>query len=318
MWKIDEFELNAGEKKQVIFHPFGMQYDIPATLICGENEGMTMLVTAQIHAGEYNGSAAVMRLAKEIDPKKLTGNLILIHCVNTSGFWQQKHRFIPEDHVNLNADYPGNENGTPGQKIAAWFVKEIFPKTDFIADLHGGGENEILAPCIFFPRAEKVTKVALEAAKAVNTKYLLASSNSIGEYGYAANYMDIPGLILERGFGCFLREEWIQGHKDSLELLMDHFGMYPLTRKIEKVKEKIYRNSEYLEADMKGVWLPAVEENQFVKRGELLGSITDFFGNVIKSYYAIEDATIIYYTAGMAVMDGDALVAYGIEKTAEE
>ena len=134
---------NKGEKKQVMFHPFELPVELPATMICGKKEGMTLLVTTQIHAGEYNGSAASIRLAREIDPEKLSGNILLFHCVNVTGFWQRKRRFVPEDRANLNANFPGKRNGTLGDQIAAWFVQEIFPHVDFIADLHGGKDNDL-------------------------------------------------------------------------------------------------------------------------------------------------------------------------------
>ena len=318
-WKVCGYELKPGEKKQVMLHPGGREYEIPATLICGSQEGRTLLITAQIHAGEYNGSAAAARLAKEIQPENLKGNVILMHCVNTSGFWQQYARFIPEDHVNLNADYPGNERGTIGQQIAAWFVKEIFPGVDFIADLHGGGMCEALSPCIFYPRAPEVTEAALAAAKTMNVRYLLASSNSVGEYGYAANYLDIPGFILECGYGGIVREEWAEQIRECMLLLLDHLGMYGMTAEYRKTyPKKIYRNTEYLESDMRGVWYPAVREDQQVRKGDLLGELGDFFGNIKKSFHALEDGTVIYYTAGMSVLEGDALVAYGLESSAEE
>ena len=348
MWKICGYELNRGEKLQVMLHPNGREYEIPTTLICGAQEGtgMTLLITAQIHAGEYNGTAAAMRLAKKIDPKKLRGNVILMHCVNTAGFWQQAPRFIPQDHTDLNMNYPGNEKGTIGQQVAAWFVKEIFPTVDFIADLHGGGMSETLAPCIFFPRAPKVRDCVLEAAKKMNVEYLIASSNSVGEYGYAANYMDIPGFILECGYGGLTREEWVQQVEECMKLLLDHFDMYLLEPPAEltvsgalskesvwelsaknsaqdlpmrkKYRKKLFEETEYLESDMRGVWYPAICENQSVKKGDLLGELGDFFGNMKKRYYAIGDGTVVYYTSGMSVLEGDALVAYGLEDSAEE
>lgn len=314
MWNINGITLQPAEKKQITLHPYDMNYDIPTTLICGKHEGMTMLVTAQIHAGEYNGSAAVMRLAESIDPEKLTGNLILMHCVNTSGFWSRKHRFIPEDRTNLNNNFPGSKMSTVGNKIAAWFVEEIFPKTDFIADLHGGKDHDLLEPCVFYPRAEKVNKLSLEAAKCLNTKYLLASSNSVGLYGYAANKMDIPGMILERGYSCVLKEEWIQGHMDSVLLLMDHFEMMKLEKEIEKPIQVDYKRSEYTTVDMRGVWQPKVVPNQKIKKGELIANVCDFFGNVKKSYYAVADGTVIYCNCGLLVEDGDEAIAYGIDE----
>lgn len=316
-WKICGYELTAGEKKQVLLRPNEGRYEIPATLICGAQEGETLLITAQIHAGEYNGSAAAARLAKLIEPEKLRGNLLLMHCVNTSGFWQQQHRFIPEDHVNLNADYPGREDGTIGQQIAAWFVRDIFPYVDFIADLHGGGMCEALAPCLFFPRTPKVRDAALAAAKAINVEHLIASSNSVGEYGYAANYMDVPGFILECGYGGVVREEWVQQIQECMELLMEHLRMYQTSAE-KNCRQKIFWESEYLEADQAGVWYPAVREGQTVQKGQLLGGVGDFFGTITKQYFASSDGTILYYTAGMCVLEGEALVAYGMQGSEEE
>ena len=34
---------NKGEKKQVMFHPFELPVELPATMICGKKEGMTSL-----------------------------------------------------------------------------------------------------------------------------------------------------------------------------------------------------------------------------------------------------------------------------------
>ena len=91
-------------------------YPMPATLICGCGKGKTVLITAGIHAGEYPAIPAVIRAAGEIQPEELNGNLIFIHCVNTSGFFKRTFGLIPEDDFNLNGQYPGKraeprENG---------------------------------------------------------------------------------------------------------------------------------------------------------------------------------------------------------------
>lgn len=314
MWNICGQELDRGAKREVVLHPNMEEYEIPTTLICGAEPGKTLLVTAQIHAGEYNGTPAVIQAAKEIDPAKLKGNLILMHCVNTSGFWKQHWRTLPEDNFNLNSDYPGQAGGTTGEKLADWFVKEVFPKTDFILDLHGGSVNEPLTPCLFFPKAEKVTEESLAAAKALDVPYLIASRAAGGEYSYAANYHDIPGLLLERGYGGYCKEEWIAGHKRNIYLLLRHLGMYESGEPEVDYEPKVYEKTVYLETETAGLWYPAVKENDKVKKGQLLGRLEDFFGNVIQRFYAEGDGVVFYYTGGLCVREGDSLVAYGLEE----
>lgn len=314
MLEIDGKVCRAGQKLQVIFKPYDMPVELPATIICGNKPGMNLLITTQIHSGEYNGSAASVRIAKEIDPEKLTGNLIIFHCVNATGFWQRKRRYVPEDMVNLNANFPGKKCGTVGHKIAAWFVEKVFPKTDFILDLHGGKDNDILETCLFYPRAKAVNKVAFEAAKKLNVKYMLASSNCVGLYGYAANHLNIPGLLVERGYGCVQREEWIKGHKDCIYLLMEHFGMYDLPYVMNHEEPINYPCSDYITFEKRGVWNPNIEINQKVKKGDVLGTLTDFFGNEIQTICAEHDGIVIYFIAGMCMLEGDEAIAIGVEE----
>lgn len=342
MWKICGYELDAGEKKQAVIgidmaglphdgkvkaEPAGFArdgvpgggYEMPATLICGSRPGKTLVVTAGIHSGEYPGIPAVIRVAGEIDAAKVSGNIILIHCVNTSGFWAKVPGRVAEDGFNLNGDYPGREDGTVGERIAAYFIREIFPQADFILDLHSGGPSERMTPCLFYPMAEKVTKAALEAAKALDIPYLLSSTATRGEYSYAANYFDVPGLLVERGgVTCCLRE-WSEAYYRDILLLLAHLGIYEkegLNR--ENCRQTVYQRTIYLTSEETGIWYAAIEENQPVRQGQLLGRVEDFYGNLLREYLAEEDGRVFYYTSGLSVKPGDALVAYGLESSIAE
>ena len=313
MWSICGYNLEPGEKKQVIITPNVPGYEMPATLIAGAKEGKTVLISAQIHSGEYPGTPAVIHIARDLDPQKLCGNLILIHCVNTSGFWAKSNARIPEDNVNLNGDYPGDPNGTTGLKIADFFVKEIFPRLDFLCDLHSGGTTEPLTPCLFFPKAEKVTQRARAAALALDIPYPIASWNEKGECGYAAFHCDVPGLLLENGHSSRCEPEWVAFYEKNIRLLLNHLEMYALDRPIPVCKKTVYEKAVYLRADLRGLWYPEVHENMEIKKGQRLGYMEDFFGNLLKEYFAEGDGRVFYYTSALAITEGDPLVAYGLE-----
>lgn len=313
-WNICGQNIQTGEKKQLMINPGVSDYEIPATFVCGKEEGQTILVTAGIHSGEYPGIPAVIRLAKEIDPDRVTGRVLFMHCVNTSGFKAKSPAALPEDGFNLNHDYPGDENGTTGQRIAAFFIRDIFPAVDFIIDLHSGGDMEPLTPCLFFPAAagEEVRAVSLNAAKATNIPYLIASRAATGEYSYAAT-MGIPGLLLERGHSNFCKEQWVKAYYDDIRLLLDHLEVYVQQERPAVCAKEIYEKTVYLTADQSGLWYPEIEEDQQVAKGQLLGRLEDFFGNPVKEFYAEETGRVFYYTSGLSVNTGDPLAAYGLE-----
>ena len=328
-WSICGEALRPGEKRQTVLRvpmdgldvPVSVPgapparekgYPIPATLIRGAEPGKTLLVSASIHSGEYVGIPAVIREARELDPARMRGNVIFLHCVNTSGVLSHHYRLVPEDGFNLNGGYPGRSDGTAGERIAAWFVREIFPRVDFILDLHGGSPEEVMTPLFFFPHAERVRALSLAAARATNVPYALESYARGGEYSYAANAFGIPGLLLERGNGLYCTEEEIRAERDDIRLLMEHLGICPAGEGIfdRSLRRRTFRETIYLESGVQGLWYPAVKRDTDVRKGDLLGVVEDYFGRPLAEYRAEADARVLYHTLGLAVNPGDALVAY--------
>lgn len=316
MWTICGHTLHPGEKKQAMLSLSG--YEIPVNLICGAQPGKTVLITAQIHSGEYPGTPAVIRVAKEIDPKRLCGNLLMLPCVNTSGFWARSDAKVPEDGFNLNGDYPGKAGGTPGERIADYFVTEIFPHVDFILDLHSGGQQEPLVSCLFFVGNEAVREESLEAARALDIPYLIQSYAAKGEYSYAATQHNIPGLLLERGSCGYCRPEWVRDYVRDVHLFLQHRGMYQFGEPTMVCPKTIYPKTVYLKAKERGLWYPLVAEGGNVKKGQLLGHTEDLWGNLLREYYAEGDGTVFYYTCGLSAVEDVPLVAYGLSEFAQE
>ena len=121
---------------------------IPLTIINGENDGPTLLITAGIHGGEYPGIAAAMELGRDIEPEHVTGCLIMMHPVNIQGFWARREMIVPEDGKNLNRVFPGDPTGTLADKTAYLISNNFFPIADFYVDMHSGDIHESLHPYV--------------------------------------------------------------------------------------------------------------------------------------------------------------------------
>ena len=60
-----------------------------------------------------------------------------------------------------------------------------------------------------------------------------------------------------------------------------------------------------------GIYWTAYNKGKTIKKGEKLGEISDYFGNIIDTYYAEFDSTVLYNTVAYSVSKGSSLVAYG-------
>src|SRR5438128_7915894 len=116
--------------------------------IAGEASGPTVLVTAGIHAAEYTGIEAAIRLGRGTDPKHVRGILLVIPLLNRPGFYERSVYVNPEDGDNLNRVFPGDPKGKWGERFAHRVLTEIVTKCDHSIDLHACDPVEDLVPFV--------------------------------------------------------------------------------------------------------------------------------------------------------------------------
>ena len=306
-------QIQQGETFQGMVEVPGTQYQTPVTVINGNRPGKTLYISAGIHGGEYPGVAAVARMAAKLLPEQLCGAVIFLHCVNYSGMLSMTDAVLPEDGQNLNRDFPGNAEGTLGQRIMAWLAKELLPQADFVVDLHSGGAYEPLTPCLFFPAAagRQVRQLAEEATKVVDIPYCIASGAGDGSYSWAAS-QGIPGLLLERGGNGECPSEEVEHYCRDIHNLMIYLGLMKEKMFPRKSVRQVFEQTSYLAADCSGFWYPAIHIDQKISKGDLLGEIRDVFGKVQQRYFAAHDGIVFYHAGGLIVKAGFSnLVAYG-------
>lgn len=310
---ICQLNTKHGEKVQGFIKILDTNIEIPITLINGEKEGKTVVITAGVHGCEYPGIKTAIELADEINPKDVSGNIIIVHIVNTLGFKEKRAAIMPEDNKNILRVFPGNKNGTVSDKIAYFITNEIYSKADIYFDLHGGDLHEDLVPHIYYPaKAEdEIVEKCIEIAKYFNVNYFAKSNNTNGTFTSAAINHKIPSLLIERG-GCGLckEKEVIEYKKDMLNVLSKLNVLdYEITQ--GEVSPKEIKEAIYLDSLNEGCWTCFVSAGKFIKKGDKLGEIRDYFNNIIDTYYAEFDGIILYNTVALSVEKGSSLVAYG-------
>lgn len=310
---IQELKAKTGEKKQGFIKILDTETKMPVTIINGEKDGKTMLITAGVHGCEYPCIKTAIELAREIAPKKVTGQIIIVHPVNTQGFVGRNAAIVPEDNKNILRVFPGDKNGTISEKIAYVISNELQAKADFYLDIHGGDVHEDLLPHIYYPGAaeENVVEASIEMAKCFNVPYYVKSNTTNGTYTSAAIRKSIPSLLIERG-GCGLcKEEDVKAYKNDIINVLAYLNIleHEIIEKDFKAKE--IKEAIYLDALNDGCWTCLAKAGENIIKGQKLGEVTDYFGNIIDTYYAEFDAVVLYNTVAFSVTKNSPLVAYG-------
>ena len=108
-------------------------------------EGPTALLTGGNHGDEYEGPLALFDLARTLDPKDVSGTVIIVPAMNYPAF-RAGTRTSPIDKGNLNRSFPGRPDGTVTEKIADYFQRDLLPRADIVLDFHSGGRTLDFVP----------------------------------------------------------------------------------------------------------------------------------------------------------------------------
>ena len=304
-----ETEILPGQRKTVRI-PVPNAEPAEAHVFCGARPGKTLVLTAGVHGCEYVGIETLRRLARELNPAALAGNVVLVPLINTGGFLAGVKQLVPEDGVNLNRAFPGDENGSLTYRLAFALERALYPAADLLADLHGGDHNQALTPLVFFPTAgaEDVNKASLAAAKCLSVPYRVRSVADNGLYSWAVQ-RGVPALLIERGCAGRWSEREVAGCREDIASLLRHLGILsgenPVRRQTEIVE------AVYEDAALDGFWYPQADAGDEVCQNALLGYVETFGGRRAQEVRARFDGTVLYDTFALGVRAGDPLVAYG-------
>lgn len=300
----------AGQKLQGYLPVLGCDFELPITLINGAKEGKTVVITGGTHGGEYPGIETSIRIAKELDPQKVQGQIAVVHPVNIPAFFAKTQYVGPHDGKNLNREYPGKALGTVTERIAYTISSLLFTQADFYMDLHGGDIHEDLTPFVFYSKAgsEENAEYAKAAASVMGIEFVIPSSSDNGAFGCAAK-MGVPAILAEIG-GCGLWSEaqvqiYLAGVRNILRFLKVIDGEV-----VDLGAVKVLPPMAGLNAEQTGCWYPEVALKETVKTGQKIGEIRDCFGKVLGEYYAPQDGIILYVIRSLAINVGDPLLAF--------
>src|SRR5690606_7085540 len=156
--------------------------------------GITLGLTAALHGNELNGIPVIQRLFREIDVKKLKGNIIGIPVLNVPSLVRKKRRFI--DGTDLNHIMPGKEEGNVSQVYAYRVFHAIVKNFDYLIDLHTASFGRVNS---YYIRADMEIKSTRTMALLQNAQIIVHNPPNDGTLRGAAEDLGIAAITVEVG-----------------------------------------------------------------------------------------------------------------------
>jgi predicted deacylase len=285
----------------------GVPVSTPVLVVNGALPGPTLCLTAAVHGDELNGIEMVRRVMHNLVPSKLAGSVIGVPIVNVQGF-RRGSRYLP-DRRDLNRYFPGNPNGSAAARIAHSFFTNVITKCDALVDLHTGSFERANLPQI---RADLRDPDVVTLTQGLGSMVILHSTPAVGTLRYAATKAGIPAVTLEAGGPSQLELNEVKHGVKGIETLVNTLGMFK-KRRFWGDPEPVYYRSSWVRADNGGILLANVSLGSTVRKGDLLGTITDPMNNARSELRSPYSGRIIGMARNQVVMPGFAAFHIGIQ-----
>ena len=291
------------------------RYEWPYIAFAGASRGPTFLVTAGIHAAEYTGIEAAIRLGRSLDPREVRGTIVIIPLLNRPGFYERSIYVNPEDNDNLNRLFPGDAKGMWGQRFAHHLLTEIVVRFEHSIDLHAGDLIEELTPFVGYRESGDATRdERMRAmANAYGAKWVV-KSGATGErpgmmYAVAAQ-RGVAAILAESGGRGLLIEEDVARHVRGVTNILRAVGS--LAGEPERVAPpRAVKSFEWLRSPVEGIFHCRVAVAQEVRTGDVVGDLTDLVGEPLATVTAPTDGVVLFSVTSPAIKKDGLLLGIG-------
>ncbi|UGU15488.1 succinylglutamate desuccinylase/aspartoacylase family protein [Sinomicrobium kalidii] len=296
---------------------------LPVTVIKGKNKGPVFSIVAGVHGYEYPPIVAVQELLNEVDINMLSGTLIVVPIANIEAFYGRTPFINPVDGKNLNNTFPGSATGTVTEQLAYLITREIIDHSDFFLDIHGGDASEDLLPFVCYynrrdtPEETKLAKTLSEKSgfrHIVSYPYTITSAEPAKYAFKQATQQGITALSIEAGKLGNVQPENVRATKQAVYNMLAHLGIYkaPSAKTVPDTRAPVLLNAQtYIRVPEKGIFYSKHKSGDKVKKGDVLGFITDEFGNRKAEIRSPAEGTILYKVGTPPVNKGETLFCIG-------
>jgi predicted deacylase len=273
---------------------------IPVSVVNGARPGPVLALVAGTHGYEYTSILALPRVLSRLDPKRMSGAVILVHMANPPAFFERRI-YYNADGKNLNRVYPGKAGGTQTERIAFAITREVIDKATHLIDMHCGDGNESLRPYSYWTvsPSQAVDDAARELNLAFGLDHIVVDRERPKDpavSSYTANTATLrgkPAITVESGGMGLTDEESVAAQERGALSVVAHLKIMDAPS-IRADNPVWIEPSEVLRAPASGIWRPVLDKRETVAAGTLIGRVFDPFGKVLAEVKAPFAGELLY------------------------
>lgn len=286
----------------------GVTVEIPVVVINGAEPGPTFWVNAAIHGDEPEGPLACALAAKQIDPARLRGAVVMVPCVNPLAF-SAAERGNPLDTFtyDMNRIYPGKPDGYFSDRVADAHWQAMKDVADLEISIHSGGAHSFLDKAIFVD--ERPESVELAKAMGEGWGCIMSNFTKAGSPMAAINNAGKVGITVELGGRSYTSPERFRyvGEELAKSILNICYHYDMLDGEATYPADATKGQQEALLAPASGIFLPepGVDFLTMMAKGDTIARIINIFGDEVGALHAPADGMFFGLRALPNVNRGD-------------
>jgi len=293
--------------------------DMPVVVVHGAKSGPVLALVAGAHGTEYASIIALEKLIGALDPKQLSGTVIVLPLVNVPSFEQRVAHLNPVDGKNMNRTYPGKADGTLSERCSYIITKEVVEQCDHLIDYHGGDTDESLRPYSYWTRTGNAEqdRVSKEMVLAFGLDHIIISEDRPKDPN-ASRYLENtastrgkPSMTVEAGHAGTVEPEDVEVLIAGTLNVMRHLKMLP--GRAAPVENPVWiAQLSTLASEATGIFYPLVRRGSYVAQGMKVGFVTDYVGKSLLEARAPASGIVLYVRAVPSLVKGETLISIGV------
>lgn len=295
-------------------------YEWPMFQARSENGGPRLCVSAGVHVNEVSSIEAAIRLQSLFDPARMRGSVSIIPLINQPALYRYTEYNCPIDGKNINFTFPGSPSGTFSEALCDSIKNDWCAGAACYVDLHGGDLRERVAKFVLFQRTG-------------NPDYLLQARNLAMCFdadlvvGLAESELSKPGrpptgfardgrlaVMSEAGANGIIDEESVAFHVEGVLRVAQQLGIIAEAPSRYRRSRTVCDNYIWVTAPSDGQFYAEVEPAERVSRGQRLGVMRNFFGEIVGEIAAPETGIVLWRMTHPTLQKDSAALAIAIEE----